>query len=308
MTPPILALAHGVHLDFPETLYHERVIGMASKSLLDRLHISPAHLRAYVDGDAVDDGSSCDDEESEPAAPADESKALRFGRALHTAILEPERFARAYTVAPVFGDLRATDRTSKEDAKANKIRRDEWRAANAGREILTAADSARIGGMASALRKFQPLAGRVIDKGAHEVTLRWRDAETGIESRARLDVWHEASGTVLDLKSTLDAGADSFARSIDRFRYDVQEAMYRDALDVLGLDVRRFLFLAQEKSPPYACALYELERESVALGRAELRVDFELYARCLETDTWPAYPQGVTRISLPRFTKRGSSR
>ena len=178
MTPPILALAHGVHLDFPETLYHERVIGMASKSLLDRLHISPAHLRAYVDGDAVDDGSSCDDEESEPAAPADESKALRFGRALHTAILEPERFARAYTVAPVFGDLRATDRTSKEDAKANKIRRDEWRAANAGREILTAADSARIGGMASALRKFQPLAGRVIDKGAHEVTLRWRDAET----------------------------------------------------------------------------------------------------------------------------------
>jgi hypothetical protein len=54
-----------------------------SSSRLSRLLRSPAHARAYIDGQIEDD-----------------TPAKAFGSAAHCAILEPDRFASAYVRAP----------------------------------------------------------------------------------------------------------------------------------------------------------------------------------------------------------------
>ena len=79
----------GVFYDIPAEEYHQRELGVASKSTLDLVHHSPAHYYAWLQGL---------DKEPTPA--------LEFGAAFHCASLEPERFARDYAIVPNFGDCR----------------------------------------------------------------------------------------------------------------------------------------------------------------------------------------------------------
>src|SRR5688572_3818470 len=132
MTP--LDLPYGVHANIPEERYHERRLGVVSKGALDLVHRSPAHYRAWIDG------------QLEKASPA-----LAFGRAFHCAMLEPEKFAQAYAVEPDFGDCRT---------KANKAARDDWRQCHSAAELLSPDDHATIAGMVASVRAH-PLAGRM---------------------------------------------------------------------------------------------------------------------------------------------------
>lgn len=60
-----------------------------------------------------------------------------------------------------------------------------------------------------------------------------------------------------------------------------------------------FVFIAVEKKPPYAVAVYVLDSDSVDLGRAQYRRDLNRYAQCLQTDTWPGYGDKIQTISVP---------
>jgi hypothetical protein len=84
MPASILDLADGVHRDFSPDQYHAPVLGVASKSALDKVRRSPAHYRAWLNGtDTVET-----------------SGALTFGQAFHCALLEPERYALEYAAEP----------------------------------------------------------------------------------------------------------------------------------------------------------------------------------------------------------------
>lgn len=271
--PAATPLPDGLAFDVPPEQYHQRTLGHVSKSGLDRFHRSPAHYKAWVDGE-VDDT---------------DTPALTFGRAFHCAVLEPERFAREYCAAPDFGDCRF---------KANRERRDEWRSENAGKEELTAAESEAIIGMRDSVLRH-PLAGKMIRDGRSEVSISWKDPGTGLRCRARADYYVKRLAMVLDLKSADDASPEGFRRAVAKHRYFVQDALYRFGFSEVGEPLQHFVLIACEKVRPYAVGTYSLDAEGIGRGYSSARHDMDAMAECIRTNHWPAYPEKIQTIDLP---------
>lgn len=272
MATGILALPHGMHRDVPSAIYHERVPGMLSSGALQLAARSPAHLRAWLDGT--------------DSAP---TPALVVGQAFHCATLEPERFARDFAAEPDFGDCRK---------KENKAARDAWRAANAGAQCLPAEDHATVLAMRASVLAH-PIAGRMILDGVPELTVRWRDPETGLPCKLRTDYYVADLGMAVDLKSTEDAGPKAFARSIAEYGYHLQNAHYANGFDVIGAPLAHFVFVAVEKAPPYGVAVYSLDVGSLERGHARVRALSRSIADCVATNHWPCYPETIQQIELP---------
>jgi hypothetical protein len=269
----ILQFSDGVHADVNESVYHQRVPGIVSKTALDLIARSPAHYKAWIDGESEEE----------------ESEALSFGRAFHCALLEPDKFDASYTVEPDFGDCRF---------KANKANRDAWRAEHASHEHLSEEAARCIRGMVNSIRRH-PLAGKMIREGKSELTLKWRDPESGLTCKSRLDYYVESRAMIVDAKSTLDARWAKFRRQIVDHRYHVQDALYRSAAVELQLPVQFFVFIACEKTPPYGVATYTLDADGIGRGYSAARADIDTLAACMRDNVWPGYPVGIQEIELP---------
>jgi PDDEXK-like domain of unknown function (DUF3799) len=267
-------LPYGLHPNVSASDYHARIPGLVSKSALDKIRRAPEVYRAWLDG-----------------APDEDTHAMRIGSAFDCALLEPDRFAKEYTVALDFGDCRKKD---------NKDARDEWRSRHAGAIVLSAEDYETIIGMREKVLTH-PLAGKMVAGGQSQLTVRWHDAESGLECKARLDYYSERHAMAVDVKTTEDGSEHGFARSIARYRYHVQQALYGKGMDEVGAPLEHFVFLVVEKSPPYLVDTWVLERDAVDTGMRLAREDMTTLAECMRSGQWPGRPVGIKTIKLPKW-------
>jgi exodeoxyribonuclease VIII len=239
-----------------------------SKSGLDRIDQSPAHYRASL------------------VEPRKETPTLTFGSAAHCSVLESNEYLNRYTVAPD-----GIDRRTKEGKAA-------WsELESSGKTILSADDWQKIIEMNCAIADHQ-VANELLADGIAESS---GFAELlGVPVKCRPDWLHDNS-VIVDLKTTDNAGPNAFAKSCASYRYHVQAAFYSDICREIGLDIKAFVFIAVEKAPPYAVSVYELDSDSIKVGRTLYQRNLETYRRCLETDHWPAYSQSIETLSLPRW-------
>lgn len=234
-----------------------------SKSWLDRLKQSPAHLRHYLDTAKV------------------ETKALRVGRIVHCAILEPDIFARDFVIKPKF-DGRTT---------VGKTGLAEWEAANAGKMDVTVAEFEMAKGIRESVMAHKGARALLERTGAAEQSAFWNNPESGVDCKCRPDYIHDF---IVDLKTTEDASPEAFKWSIKKYRYHIQAAQYTE-----GTQRERFVIIAAEKSPPYGVAVYLLDDGDVATGMEQRRRELDLYAECRATGKWPAYPDTIQPIKMP---------
>lgn len=262
-----------LRLDLPADDYH-RHTAVGHTGLLQVLR-SPAHFRSWL------------------VQPREPTPAMQFGTAVHMAVLEPQRFQATYAECPAY------DRRTKE----GREKAAEWEAANGGKTPLAPEQMSAIGTIREALRAHAGAA-RLLGAGRPEVSAFWTDEETGIECKARADFlsgWPDRPDTVVDLKTTQNAGAESFARAVANFGYDVQAALYVDGFRRVLRRYVRFVFLAVEVEPPYAVAAYEASVTLLSVGRAKYRAALRLLEWCRRNDSWPAYqPDGeIEELNLP---------
>ncbi|HZO69358.1 MAG TPA: PD-(D/E)XK nuclease-like domain-containing protein [Kribbellaceae bacterium] len=158
--------------------------------------------------------------------------------------------------------------------------------------------------MAAAIREH-PVAAALLDpaKGTPEQSLFWVDEPSGVWRRALLDWLPEATAGRMILpeyKTTRSAEPERFARSAADYGYFQQAAWYRDAVLALGLatDVA-FVFIAQEKDPPYLVTVTEPDGLALRVGQHLNRRAIDIYAECRRTGEWPGYSREVELISLP---------
>jgi exodeoxyribonuclease VIII len=239
-----------------------------SKSGLDRMDQSPAHYTSWL------------------SEPKKETPALVFGGAAHCIILEPEEFLSRYISAPD-----GIDRRTK-DGKAA------WAEIEAtGKTILSADDWKKLFDISCSI-SAHPVANELLSDGIAESSV---FAELlGVPVKCRPDWLHDNS-VIVDLKTTENAGPNAFSKSVANYRYHVQAAFYSDICQEIGLDIKAFVFIAVEKNPPYAVSVYELDFDSIEVGRTLYQRNLETYRRCLEADHWPAYSQSIETLSLPRW-------
>lgn len=265
-------LPDGLHYGLPAEVYHERALGIISRTALEKFSRAPQLYRAWTNG--VEEEST---------------STLEFGTATHCAILEPEVFARTYVVEPKFGDCRKTD---------NRAARDAWRASNDGKRLLSATDAAHLLGMSGAIRAH-PLASEMLKGGASEVTALWRHESTGLRCKARGDYYVESRRMLVDLKTTEDARPEAFARSVAKFGYHRQRAFYGDGFAACGHPIEHFVFVVIERTPPYLIAVYTLDLEATVRGREAISAAMAELDYCITADTFPGYPMTITTVSLP---------
>lgn len=270
-------LAPGVY-DIPEDVYHSDPVpgGSLSCSGARRILDCPMKFRWERDHPVYKD-------------------VFDFGQAAHRQVL-----GAGYDIdVHAFPDWRTkAAKEAKEQSRAN------------GSVPLLTADWETIQAMAAAIRAH-PIASALLDPargGQPEQSLIWRDAQTPVTLRCRLD-WlppvPESGRMILpDYKTSADARRPAFSRSVANFGYHQQHAFYVDGVSaVLGVDDPAFVFIAQEREPPYLVAVYELDPYAVTIGRERNRRAVDLYLECRSTGVWPGYSNEVETISLPRWAE-----
>ncbi len=270
----ILELPDGLHAGFPEALYHARIPGVASKSVLELVDRAPAIYAAWLKG-----------------AEREESDALAFGSAFHCALLEPHVYEMRYAVEPRFGDCRKTD---------NKKRRADWRLENEGRKVIEQADAFAITGMIRSI-DAHPLASKMLREGRPELTMKWTDAETDIICKGRADYYVERLAMGVDVKTCDDARPGPFSKSVANYGYHKQAGFYSDGFAAVGHALEHFVFLAIEKRAPYLIGLYNLDAQALARGREWSRRTLDTLADCIESGEYPGYSPSIETLSLPRW-------
>ena len=176
----------------------------------------------------------------------------------------------------------------------------------AGRIPLLKADAERVDLMAEAILANR-IARSLLEKGTPEVSGFWTDERTGVDCRCRWDLQPpEGVRAWTDYKTTQNADPRAFAASAARYGYDVQAAWYLWGARELGMADRTsaFLFLVQEKEPPYLVSTVQLDAQAMRIGEEKARVALRIYAECAESGRWPGYPEEIVQVGLPVWAVR----
>jgi hypothetical protein len=186
----------------------------------------------------------------------------------------------------------------------NKAKAEVAAAREAGAVPLKHDDWEQVHAMAAQLRRH-PLAAALFDPdyGKPEQSLFWTDKATGVPCRARLDWLDNARGGRLllpDLKTANNASTAKFEKAVVDFRYDQQADHYMDAVLQLGLaDDVSFVFVVQEKQPPYLVNVIELATSWLLMAADRNKRAREIYAECTATGVWPGYGTEVAMAAAP---------
>jgi hypothetical protein len=232
---------------------------------------SPAHYQAYIN------------------TPQEETKALRFGTFVHSAILEPHTLDDLYATAP------DCDRRTKEGKAAWA----EFATANAGKTILDAEESAMGHLVASSARFALKRLGVEFD--ATEVM--FHVDYNGVPLKAAID--GVAGDYLWDIKTTGlgEATPAGMLKSIRSYKYALQAYWYRLVYELAtGRRPLGFRFLFVEKEPPFATAVCEIGPDLMSYAISDFEKAITLYKDCTASRVWPAYPEEIQVIDVKSTT------
>lgn len=219
--------------------------------------------------------------------PVEPTAAMKLGSLVHCAVLEPDELLQRYGICGP-----RNTKAGKEQAATM---------AADGIEAVSESDMALALSMAASVR-VHPAAAALLAHGKAEQSFWWDDLPTGLRCKCRPD-WYQGN-TIVDLKTCQDASPAAFARGVATFAYHVQAAHYLTGLH----GAERFVFIAVEKTAPYAVAVYELDHAAMALGRTMRNNALEVIATCKAANQWPGYGDtSVQTLSLPAWASNNTT-
>jgi exodeoxyribonuclease VIII len=242
-----------------------------NQSAAKHILTSPAHYQAYIN------------------TPQEETKALRFGTFVHSAVLEPHTLNDLYATAP------DCDRRTKEGKAAWA----EFATANAGKTILDAEESAMGHLVASSARFALKRLGVEFD--ATEVM--FHVDYNGVPLKAAID--GVAGDYLWDIKTTGlgEATPAGMLKSIRSYKYALQAYWYRLVYEIAtGRRPLGFRFLFVEKEPPFACAIAEIGPDLMSYAISDFEKAITLYKDCTASGVWPSYPEEIQVIDVKSTT------
>jgi len=218
--------------------------------------------------------------------PPEQTPAMLMGRATHTAVFEPERFQLEYAV------WSASRRTN-----AYKEFAEECEAQ--GRDVLRDDEYETVLAIRDSVRSTAPIDG-LLEKGRAETSLFWRNPQTGMECKGRLD-WIASERAILDLKTTTSIDEGWFSQQAWKMKYFHQAAMYREGYAVSsgrGI-ILPFGIIAVERKPPHACRLFWLDEDAMERAHDEYITWLEQVRFCTEKGVWSGPLPVETELKAP---------
>lgn len=206
------------------------------------------------------------------------SPVMEFGSMLHKYILEPEGFYNEYAIY-----------TEPVKTKADK-RFKELVAMYPHKTVIKQEEFFKLEEMYLALNDD---ARELLDEaGLVEQEYYWGDY------KAKMDKVIPSKKIVIDYKSARSVDPRFFVSDAIKLGYHIQAAHYLDAFE----DEYEFVFIAQEKEPPYINVVYRCSPEFIAYGVKERERLLKLLKLCEETDKWFGYSSEDTiMLELPEW-------
>jgi hypothetical protein len=245
------------------------------------LHAFQAHPRLAV---------QTADEDDEPEK---YEKAKAIGNAAHAIVIRRGK-KLAIIDAPNFKTKTAqTDKQAAILAGAEPILRKHYNAAH----TLAQATSYQL--------KRIPGCERAFTDGSGEVVI--ANCENGIWLRSMIDWITPDLREVWDLKTSgMSASPYAAGKQMASAGWHIQAAMHErilDALDPQGAGRRRFYYVCQENSEPFALTVNEIGEAALTIGRKQIDYAVKMWTYCLTKNDWPAYPLRITRPELPAWAE-----
>jgi exodeoxyribonuclease VIII len=273
----MITIKEGIHTNIEAEDYH--AAAGVSNSMLKRMDRTPAHFKAAM------------------AEPHETTPAMLLGTLLHAVILEPDKPLPDIAVKPD-GMSFAT-----KEGKA-------WRAEQelAKKLIITAEENRAWVGMGRSIHG-NTVARDIVQNSTTELSLFTKNPALadffGAENpllKCRIDMVPKTKKYLADIKTCEDAGAE-FEKTVFTYGYFQQAAFYLDLWNALNPADQRhhFVFIAVEKSPPYAVRLVGLKESAIKAGRGLYIQRLTIWVECTRSGVWPAYQQKITEIDIPSW-------
>ncbi|MFD0146182.1 MULTISPECIES: PD-(D/E)XK nuclease-like domain-containing protein [unclassified Streptomyces] len=164
--------------------------------------------------------------------------------------------------------------------------------------------------MAAAIRRHPQAAALFAPgSGRPELSGFWTDGPTGVTRRVRFD-WmpNRSPGRLIipDYKTCVSAAHDDLEKAMASYGYHQQAEWYRTGATALGLgdETTAFVFVCQEKTPPYLVTVFQPSAVAMRIAAAKNRRALQVFAECVESDRWPAYSDDVAYLSLPPWAEK----
>lgn len=240
-----------------------------------KLLISPAHYQNYL------------------TQPNEQTKALKVGSLTHAKVLQPEIVDQEFCVSP---DI---DKRTKE----GKMLFEQF-LAKAGTKTVVSQDEWEL--TENVARSMNQIVNRLGVKFV-KTEFMFTTELFGVKVKVAIDALGD-DDFLYDLKTTEAADPRNFLRSVLNYKYALQAYIYRMAYEsAFGSRLKGFRFIAVEKEPPFAGAVYELGAEVMTSASFDFEKAVKLYKSCTELGEWPSYPEDVQVIDLPSKSASSST-
>jgi exodeoxyribonuclease VIII len=123
-----------------------------------------------------------------------------------------------------------------------------------------------------------------------------------VRCKIRPDFYSTEHNLIVDLKTCASASPKAFMNSVLAYGYHIQAAYYQlvwNQYHDIDMQSLNFIFVAVEKTPPYAVGVYELDKNAMNEGMAI--VDKYLSYPIKENRTNNRYTDGIQLLSLPSY-------
>lgn len=207
-----------------------------------------------------------------------ETPALKFGRAFHMSILEPEKFDKSYT-----SELPINEKTGKFYGLDTNRSQDYLK--EIGKDYIDAEDMNIIKSIKKNLTKE---ALEIINGSEKEQTAFGKILDINCQIRKDLC----GRGYVADLKTTADM--DRFLRDADKFGYWTQAGFYS-----LVDDVEIYSWIVCETVEPFEVVVYQPTRVSIKHAKECVKSSVEELKKCLKSGVFSNGREGTISVMHP---------
>lgn len=210
--------------------------------------------------------------------PRERKTCFDFGTALHMTVLTPEMVDKYVIVQPNFSGTKG----EKQPWISEQM--------ELGRSIVTQGELDHIHFVGDAIREDK-LAMSFIENCDREVLKTWQEPVTGVECKARLDLYREGE-FVVDLKSTKSCNPQFWKYDAYNYGYHIQAVHYKEPIEIEFSKEVPFYFVVVEVTAPYDVVVFEADIEMIRDGIIDRMCALEKIAEAQITDQWPGYGQG----------------
>lgn len=232
-----------------------------------------------------------------------DTPALRFGKAYHAMRLEPKNFPAYVAVEPEEWPTKAVCGVSQEEQKRR------FKEYNAHKTIITRTQYELMDQMFYGLQA-RPEHLNALRGGVPECSIFWRDEETGIMCKIRVDMF--APGWISDLKTIMSIEDKNLRYEFPKRGYDVSGAMYMQGMmelkkmitagykmpdpftpafvdEFMQSKQQHFCFVFQEKEVPFITRLWRMTSWSAEVGYSKYRKGLYIYHEHKDNENpWPS--------------------